>query len=46
MKNFELQGHEYIELNKLLKLLHLVGAIAAIVYLVDVRPAVQELSRR
>ena len=26
MKNFELQGHEYIELNKLLKLLHLVGS--------------------
>ena len=26
MKNFELQGHEYIELNKLLKLLHLAGS--------------------
>ncbi len=25
MKEFKLQGHEFIELNKLLKLLHLVG---------------------
>lgn len=25
MEAFQLQGHEYIELNKLLKLLHLVG---------------------
>ncbi|KQY50911.1 MULTISPECIES: DUF2516 family protein [unclassified Nocardioides] len=29
-----------------LNLLHLIGSIAAIVYLVDVRPAVQELTRR
>ncbi|WP_217996898.1 DUF2516 family protein [Nocardioides jensenii] len=29
-----------------LNLLHLIGSIAAIVYLVDVRPAVAELTRR